>query len=67
MDNLQGVFAKVLSDKHFCEELLIDPSVTLRKNGVKPTKEIIHALKGLDVKEIQKLAKAYGQGERGAM
>ncbi len=59
MANIQDLIGKALTDKAFCSALIKDPEKTLKANGVKPTKEMIEALKALDETAVQKLAAAF--------
>lgn len=62
MADLAKLVDKVLSDKEFAQGLLNDPARTLQEIDIEPTTEILEALKRLDVKSLQGLAAAFGEG-----
>ena len=49
---------KVLDDKSFWTELKSDPAAALKKAGVKASPKAIAALKRMDYKSVQNVAKA---------
>lgn len=61
MSNFQQVVSKVLSDAAFRRSLLQDPAATLKREGVKPTPEILAVFKDADDASLQALAKNFGK------
>jgi hypothetical protein len=64
MASLQEVATKVLSDRKFAQALLSDPERVLRQEGIEPTAEMLDALKGITVEEMEKLATAFNNDDK---
>jgi hypothetical protein len=48
MANFEELYHKVLSDKHFREELVAQPERALRSIGIDPTPEVLSQLKNIE-------------------
>jgi hypothetical protein len=49
MAHFEKLYHKVLSDKHFREELIAHPEQALQSVGIDPTPEVLQLLKNIEV------------------
>ncbi len=61
MADIQDIIGKALKDSKFCSDLIAYPEKTLEANGIKPTPEMVEALRNLDENAVQKLAAAFSK------
>ena len=63
MSDLQTLVGKILSDEKFAEALAENPEKALQEAGIRPTVDLLKALKGVDAASLQKLATAFGDDQ----
>ncbi len=59
--DFQTLVMRCLSDPDFTQALLENPEDALSKEGIKPTREMIEALKEIDADAIKRLAIAFNK------
>jgi hypothetical protein len=62
MATIEDVVFKVITDKTFARQLLANPEVVLRAEGIAPTPEVLDVLKDLDEDELAKMAEQFNAG-----
>ncbi|MEX1021333.1 MAG: Os1348 family NHLP clan protein [Litorilinea sp.] len=59
MATLQEIAIRIITDDAFAQALLANPAEVLRAEGIEPTPEMLEAVKGIDLEELQNLTAAF--------
>lgn len=59
MATLQEITIRIITDDTFAQALLANPTEVLRAEGIEPTPEMLEAVEGIDLEELQNLTAAF--------
>jgi len=65
--DFQTLVGKAMSDEKFAQALADNPEQALKAAGIKPTPEMLEALKGVDAAAIRRLAQAFGDNKAASL